>query len=145
MGATPVLFAARGPVAEQNFEPFQRIEPERQRLVALILQFRHRQQPARASGMAGNKNQVAVRRALGREAEKMFHLRGLAVFVSAEETDVQVEARKLEIVHVAAEERDLLFGREHEPHVGVTLELIQMIRATLPERDDIRPHSGAIL
>jgi hypothetical protein len=43
----------------------------------------------------------------------------LAVFVSTEETDVEVEPWIFEIIRVAAIKGDLLFGGENQAHVGV--------------------------
>ena len=61
----------------------------------------------------------------------------LAVLVDAEEADVEVVARILEVVRIAAEEGDLLLRGEDQAHVGVLLEAIEVILAALVERDDV--------
>src|SRR5205814_697916 len=76
-----------------------------------------------------------------RPLQVVLNLRRLAVFVDPEEAHIEVEARKLEVVRIAAEERDLLLGREDQADVGVALETIKMIRAALVERDDIAPQA----
>ena len=73
-----------------------------------------------------------------------LNLRRLAILVNAEKTHIEVEARKLEVVRIAAEERDLLLRREDQADVGVAFETVEMIRAALPERDHIRAQTGLI-
>ena len=143
-GAAGVLLAACAPVAEQHFEPLEIAEAEWQGLVAHIFQFGDRQQPARPTRMAGDENQFAVARARGRKAEKIFHLRRLTILVGAEQADVEVVARELEVVGVATVESDLLLRREDDPHIGVALEAIEMISPALPKGDHVRAQAGAI-
>ena len=142
--ATRVLFAARTPGFEQHFRALQRVQPEGQPLIAQILQLRDREQAARATGMPGHEHQLAVLRTGGGELQVVLNLRRLAVLVGAEETDIEVVARELEVVRVAAVERDLRFRREGEAHVRVFLETIEMIRTALPERDDVRAQTGLV-
>ena len=52
-------------------------------------------------------------------------------------SDVEAEARELEVVHVAAERRDPLLRGEHQPDVGVLLVAVQVILAALVERDHV--------
>ena len=51
----------------------------------------------------------------------VLELRRLAVLVGAEEADVEVVARVLEVVRIAAEEGDVELGGEHQADVGVFL------------------------
>ena len=66
------------------------------------------------------------------ETPVLLHLKygrsctGLSVFVDAEEADVEIVARILEVVRVAAVERDLLLGSEDQADVGVLLVAIKM-------------------
>ena len=46
-------------------------------------------------------------------------MRGLIVFINAEEADVQIVTGILEIIGVAAEKRSVEFRREDEAHFGV--------------------------
>src|SRR5207248_3652586 len=73
--------------------------------------------------------------------QEMLHLGRLPVFVSAENTDIEIKARVLEVIRVAAIKSNLLFWREDEPHVVVTLETIKVIRAALIKGDDVRAQS----
>ena len=142
--ATRILLAARAPGFEQHFRALERVQAEGQSLIAQILQFRNREQTARATGMSGDEHQFAVLRTRGGELQEVLHPRRLAVLVGAEETDIEVVAWELEVVRVAAVERDLRFRREGEAHVRVFLEAIEMIGATLPERDDVRAQVGLV-
>ena len=72
--------------------------------------------PAR---VAGDEDEVAFLGTRGIPAEVVLDLRRLAVFVGAEEADVEVVARIFEVVRVAAEEGDVELGGEDEPDVGV--------------------------
>ena len=96
-------------------------------------------------GMAADEGQFVLGGAVGAPLEIMFRVGGLAVLVGAEDADVQVEARVLEIVRVAAVKRDALLGREDQPHVGVTLEAVEMVRAALVQRDHVGAQAGLVL
>ena len=67
----------------------------------------------------------------------MLDLGWLAVFVGAKEADIEIEARILEVIRVAAVEGGLLLGREDQAHIGILLEAVKVILAALVERDDI--------
>lgn len=67
----------------------------------------------------------------------MLDLCRLSIFVDAEEGHVQIVSRVLKVVGVAAEERDRELWRECQPHVGVFLVAIEVIRPTLIKRDDV--------
>ena len=71
------------------------------------------------------------------QRSQVLRLDRLAVLVGAEETDVETEARILEVIHVATERRDTVLGRHDEPHVGVFLVAVQMIFAALIECDHV--------
>ena len=144
-GPPGVFFAALAPVAQQDFEPFEIPEAQRQGLVAQVFQFGNGAQPTRPPGVAGDESEFAGARARRGEAEKIRHLCRLAIFVGAKQADVQVMARELEVVRVAAVKSDLLLGRKDEPHIGVTLEAVKMIRPALPKRDDIGAQARAVL
>ena len=83
---------------------------------------RHGVQPVGLARMAGNEHQLAVARAGEAPFQVVFDLGRLAVLVDAEEADVEVVSRVLEVVRVAAEEGDLLLGRKDQPHIRVFLE-----------------------
>ena len=81
--------------------------------------------------MPGNEGQLALGSPLFGPLQGVGHLHRLAVFVGAEKADIEVEARILEVVGIAAEEGDLLLGGEHQAHIGVLLEPVQMVRPAL--------------
>ena len=74
----------------------------------------------------------------------MLHLRRLAVLVGPEQAHVEIEAGKLEVVGIAAEEGDLAFGSEDEADVGVLLRPVEVIGAALEERDDVASQAGLL-
>ncbi len=74
----------------------------------------------------------------------MLDLRGLVVLVDAEEADVQVVARELEVVGVAAEEGDRMFRRKDQANIGVLLEAIEMVESAVIKRDHVTPESGSV-
>src|ERR1039458_6192719 len=94
--------------------------------------------------MTGNENEVALALACRREFKIILHLDGLAVFISAKQADVEVIARVFKVIRVAAIESNLLFRREYDPHVGIALVTVELIRATFPKRDHIRKQAGAV-
>ena len=71
----------------------------------------------------------------------MLDLCRLAVFVGAEDTDIEIEARIFEIIRIAAVKSDLLFGSKDKPYVVVTLGTIKVIGAALVKRDHIGTQS----
>ena len=83
--------------------------------------------PVGAARVAGDEHQLAVLRPGLAPFEVVLELGRLVVLVDAEEADVEVVARVLEVVRVAAEEGDLLLGGEDEADVGVLLEPVEVI------------------
>ena len=74
----------------------------------------------------------------------VLELGRLAVLVDAEEADVEIVARILEVVRVAAEEGDVLLRREDQPHVGVLLVAVEMVLPALVERDHVAAQPGLV-
>src|SRR5262245_30649306 len=87
--------------------------------------------------MTGYKNQISVGRARGRKLKIIFYLGRLPGFVGAKKADIQIMPRELEVIRVTAIEGDLLFWRENNPNIGVTLVKVEMISAALPECDHV--------
>src|SRR5438105_13427399 len=87
----------------------------------------------RRAGVAGDEDEFACARAGLRELEIVIGVDGLTVFIDAKDGHVQVVARVIEVVRVAAEESDLAFGREGEAPVCTAFEAIH---AELPTRSD---------
>ena len=64
----------------------------------------------RASGMAGDKDQVVFFDACRCDhLQIVVEMHGLIVFIDAEETDIQIVARVSKLSGIAAKERDLEF------------------------------------
>ena len=95
-------------------------------------------------GMAGDEDQLSVLGARLAPFQIMLDLGRFAVFVDAEEADVQIVARILEIVRIAAEKGDLLLRREDQPHVGVVFVRVEVIQPALVERDHVAPQAGLV-
>ena len=66
----------------------------------------------------------------------------LIIFVNAHQRHVDVEARKVEIVRIAAKKRGLKFRHENQTHVGVFFIAIEIVLSALIERDDVRTKAG---
>ena len=143
--APGVFLAAPAPVGEENLAPLEIAEPERQGQVPHVFQFSHGQQPAGSTRMSGDECEFAIACARRRETQEILHLCRFVIFVGTEQADVEVVARELEVVRVAAVKSDLLLGRKYQTNVRVALEAIEVIRAALPERDDVRAQTRAIL
>ena len=75
----------------------------------------------------------------------MLGLGWLAIFVSAEDADIEIVAWILEVIGIAAVERRLLLGREDDPHIVVAFVAIQIVDAALIERDHIGAQPGRVL
>ena len=105
---------------------------------------RDRVQAVGLARVPGDEDEVAVLRTGGAPLQVMSGPRGLAVLVGAEEADVEVVARVLEVVGVAAEEGDGELGGEDEPDVGVFLEGVEVVAAAVVERDDVAPKTRLV-
>ena len=114
------------PGAEESLAPIIQVkEKVRTFLVARLGQLGHGELAIGAAGMAADEGQLAVLGTVRIPFQEMFHLGRLSVFVSAEDANIEIEAWILKVVRVAAIKRDLLFRREDQTDVGVTLETIR--------------------
>ena len=105
--------------------------------VPQIIQLCHREQPARSPRMSADKNQVAFFHPMLRKLQIVFRVRRLAVFIHAEERDIQVVPRIGEVVRIASEKRHVEFRREHQPYVGIFFVLIQVIHRPRIQRHHV--------
>ena len=130
----PLLLLAEARVRAQGGQPpLERLQAERQGLVAQVLQAGHRLEPRGRAGVPGDEHQVAVAHALRRPAEVRRGHDRLAALVGPHQADVEVVAGKGEVVGVAAEEGHRLLGGEDEPHVRVLPVLVELVLAALVE------------
>src|SRR5438874_11930007 len=72
----------------------------------------------------------------------MWRMNWLAVLVNAKKCDIQIVARELEIIRIAAKKGHLKFRRKNQPHVGVLFETIKVIQDAGVERDYIAADVG---
>ena len=127
---------------EHHLEPVERGERKRYLPVSHGEQFAERAAAIGVAGVTRHKHEIARGNRLPAPREVVRHPCWLAILIGPEETDVEVVAGKLEVVGIAAEECDLLLGREDEPHVGIFLGSVKMVEATLMERDHVAPQAG---
>ena len=78
-------------------------------------------------GWPETKTSSSSLRAVLAPLQVVLDLGRLVVLVDAEEADVEVVARILEVVRVAAEEGDLLLRGEDQADVGVLLEAVEVV------------------
>ena len=74
----------------------------------------------------------------------MLDFCGLPVFISPENADIEIEARIFEIVRIAAVKGHLLFRRENNANIVVTLVAVKMINTALIKRDHIGAQAGFV-
>src|SRR5882672_11148990 len=117
--------------------PAQEIERSRREKIALIFEVSHCVETLGAARISGNENQVTFRGARLTPLQEMFRVHCLVILVDSEKTDVQVVARILEIVGVAAEERDRFLRCEYQTHIGVALVPVEAIPAAVVERNHV--------
>ena len=122
----------------------QSVQRVGQSAVAYVFEFSDSEKPAGAPGMAGDEDQLVFLRARRAPLEVMLDFGRLAVFINAEQADVQIEPGIFKVVRVAPVKRDLLFRREDEAHVGVFLETVEVILATLIQRDHVAAEAGFV-
>ena len=94
--------------------------------------------------MPRHEDQFIVAGAVATPGQVVLDLGRLVVLVDAEEGDVQVVARVLEVVRIAAEERDRLLGREYQTDIRVLLVAVKVILRSLVERDDLTLELGLV-
>ena len=130
---------------EEGFAPIIHVEQVRHFLVAHLSKLADRQLAVGPPGMTADERQLAVAGSLRIPFQEMLDLRRLAVLVSAEDADIEIVARILEIIRIASVKRDLFLRREDEAHVVVAFVAIEMVNAALVERDHIGAQSGFLL
>jgi hypothetical protein len=69
-------------------------------------------------------------------------MRRFAILIDPEESDVQIVAGISEVIGIAAEEGDVEFRCEHQPHIGVFLILVEVINLAGIENHDVAAQSG---
>ena len=123
-----VLLAPLAEGAVQQLPAAHLFERIRQRLIAEKFEVRDGVQPVGMGRIADDEHQFVFLRTGRAPGKEIFRFGRLAVFVNAEEAHIQIEARILEVVGIAAEEGDILLGREDQPHVGVFFEAVEVVQ-----------------
>src|SRR5262249_44008405 len=97
----------------QNFATIKHAQAPRQIAITHVAHLILRELPVGFARAAAYENQFTVVRPAGIEFQKVLDLGRLAIFVDAKQTDVEIVARILEVVRIAAEEGHLLLGSEN--------------------------------
>src|ERR1041385_8663326 len=74
----------------------------------------------------------------------MIDLGGLAIFVSAEEADIEVVARIFKIIRITAVKGNLLFGGEDQADVGVFFIAIEVVLSALVKGHHVTAQTSLI-
>src|SRR5437016_5526439 len=91
--------------------------------------------------MAAHESQLAVLGPVRIPFQEMLDLRRLAILVSAEDADIEIEARIFEVIRIAAVKGGLLLRSENEPDVVVAFETIEVVSAALVKGDHVGAQS----
>ncbi len=110
LGAAEVFTASLAVSAEQDFVAAHAGESARNGEVTGEFKLRDGVGAVGFSGIAYDEDEFVVGDAGLAPAEVVVEVRGLAIFVGAEDADVEVEARVFEVVGVSAEEGDAFLG-----------------------------------
>ena len=109
------------------------------------LQFGNRQLPVGAARVADHDGQFVFIGAVLRERVVVDDLGRLVVFVGAQHAHVEVVAREIEIVGIAAEERHRQFRREYQAHILVTVVLVYIVDAAVIQIDHVAARVVSVL
>src|SRR4029077_15997114 len=131
LSAPKILAASFAINAEQYLAPAQQVECPGIRPVAQELQILNRIQASRGSGISGDEYKLAIHSSWSAPLQVVCALDRQVLLIHPEEADVEIVARIFEIIRVASKECCILLGREDQPHIGVFLVAIQMVRAAV--------------
>ena len=126
----------------------QQVDDESGLEVLEKIQLGHGELALGAAGISGDKDEIAGLGSGGRPLEVVVEVHGLAVLIDAEVGDVEVVARILEVIAVAAEERHLRLRSKDDAHVGVLFVLVQVVHSAGIEGYDVAAEAtlfGAVL
>ena len=98
-----------------------------------------------AAGIADDDRHLAIVGAVLREREEIGDLGRLAVFVGAQHAHVEVVAREVEVVRIAAEERHREFRREDQAHILIAMVFVYIVDAAVIQVDDVAARAFGIV
>ncbi len=111
----PGVFGASPAVcAKQHLAPVQPVEQVRHGQVADEFQMPCGVQAVGPARIARDEHQLVVFRSRRAPLQILIDLGRLVVLVHAEERNIQIVARILEIIRISAEKRDVLLRREYQ-------------------------------
>jgi len=142
LGLAVVFGAALAVGVEQNFQAPQVVEQKRILNIAKELEVGDRVEAIGASGMAADQHQVILLHSLLGPTQIVAGPHRLAIFVDAEEGDIQAVPGILKVVTVAAIKSNANFGGKDQPDIGITLVAVDMVGTTAEEGGDIAAQSG---
>src|SRR5260370_32466019 len=111
---------------QKNFAPIKHTQEVRQKAIARVGQFIKRELTICFTGAPAHECQLAVVWSARVPFQEIVDPGWLAVFVDTKDTDIEIKARILEIVGIAAEKSHLLFRGEDQTDVVVTFVTIKM-------------------
>ena len=132
-----VFLGSRAISGQKHFHAVETLQRKWNANISLVFEFRHGHLAAGSPGMSRDEDQFPICGTVGTPFQIVLDLSRLPILVNPEETNIQIVARVLEIVRIAAIERDLLFGSENQPHISVFLEPVKLVGSSLVEGNDI--------
>src|SRR5260370_31427782 len=97
---------------QQNFAPIKHTQEVRQKSIARVRQFIERELAICFTGTPAHECELAVAWSARVPFQEIVDPDRLAVFVNTKNAHIEIKARILEVVGIAAEKSHLLFGRE---------------------------------
>src|SRR5882724_3321785 len=101
--------------------------------------------PRSRTRMAGNENQLSITHAGFGPLEIIFNLERLTVLINSHQRHVDIEAREVEVIGIAAEECGLKLRHKHYANVVVAFVAIQIVLTTLIESYYIAMQTGCLI
>ena len=109
--------------------------------VTLKGELRNRQLAARTAGVSGYEQQFPVFGTVRAPVQVVGTASWFAAFICPYEADIEVEAREIEIIRIAAELSDPKLRREHQAHVGVALVAVQIVDPAVVQGYQVATHA----
>ena len=148
MRGAQVVLARGGEGVQLQDAGLQAREAQGQRGVAQKGELRGGGEAAGGAGIAAEEDQVALLDAFGAPLQVARSGGRLAVFVGAQERDIEAVAKIGNAVALASEEGDGVFGREDQAQIAVAAVLVKIVAAAGKQADhgaDVAGFGGALL
>src|SRR5262249_55453513 len=149
IGLTRLFWTGRDKLLERSAILADCWNDRRQGFVPFELKFRNRELAAGASRIAGDEYQIAFFRTVFAPVQVLGCRDGLATFVDAHQAEIEIEAREIEIIWIAAKKAGVELGREHQANIIKAAVMVQVVNSTVIKGDevtsDLRVRSAALL